>query len=98
MSDDSDFRCPVCRARQPLRETCRRCEADLHLVVRAHRRLVYLKSQLAQTHANGEKERERQIITELRWLVPSYGQANVNTPPPSAAISAGAGRGLRGWW
>lgn len=35
MSDESAFRCPVCRAVQTLRETCRRCQADLRLVMRS---------------------------------------------------------------
>ncbi|WP_182864600.1 hypothetical protein [Stieleria mannarensis] len=32
---NSDFRCPACRAKQPLQPVCRRCEADLQLLVRA---------------------------------------------------------------
>jgi len=69
MSDNPDFRCPVCRARQPLRETCRRCEADLRLVVRARLRMAYLKKQMAQ--ASGHYEREQQFRNELRWFTPS---------------------------
>lgn len=70
MSADRDFRCPVCRAAQALRETCRRCEADLSLVVRAHRRLADVKRQLEQARASGHSERARQLAAELRWLAP----------------------------
>jgi hypothetical protein len=71
MSDESDFRCPVCRAAQPLRQTCRRCQADLSLVVRARRRLAYLRQQQAQALSAGDGEREQRLAVELRWLAPS---------------------------
>ncbi len=71
MSDEPSFRCPVCRATQTLRETCRRCQADLSLVVRAHRRLAYLKHLHAQTLANSDLESAEQFVAELRWLAPS---------------------------
>ncbi|WP_010582037.1 hypothetical protein [Schlesneria paludicola] len=72
MSDEPDFRCPVCRAAQTLRETCRRCQADLSLVVRAHRRLAYLKQQQrAQALARGDGQCDPQLAAELRWLAPS---------------------------
>lgn len=50
MSSDDTFRespefcCPVCRARQQLSPKCRRCQADLTLVVKARLRLAYLRS------------------------------------------------------
>jgi hypothetical protein len=71
MSAESQFRCPVCRAAQTLRETCRRCQADLSLVVRAHRRLAHLESLLANAEARGDAEQAKQIQSELRWLVPA---------------------------
>ncbi len=71
MSDEIDFRCPVCRAAQTLRETCRRCQADLSLVVRARRRLAYLRQQQAQALSTGDDKREQQLAAELRWLAPS---------------------------
>jgi len=39
-----DFCCPVCRAKQELNASCRRCAADLTLVVKARQRLAYLHS------------------------------------------------------
>ena len=71
MSDEPNFRCPVCRASQTLREICRRCEADLSLVVRAHRRLAYLKHRHAQALANGDQKAQQQMKAELRWLAPT---------------------------
>lgn len=70
MSDDLIFRCPVCRARQPLQETCRRCAADLRLVVRAQLRLAYIKEQLAQLRTSDDHERRQQLTREQRWLSP----------------------------
>jgi hypothetical protein len=40
----AEFRCPVCRARQELSETCRRCQADLTLAVKIRQRLWYLQA------------------------------------------------------
>lgn len=37
-----DFRCPACRARQPVQDACRRCQADLTLLAKMHRRIDYL--------------------------------------------------------
>ncbi len=71
MSADPAFRCPVCRARQPLNQTCRRCQADLSLVVRSHRRLNYLIAQRDEARANGNREREETITEEIRWLLPA---------------------------
>ena len=71
MSNDRDFRCPVCRARQPLQETCRRCKADLSLVVGAHRRVEYLRAEREKARASGNGPREQILTAELRWLAPA---------------------------
>jgi hypothetical protein len=65
---EPSFRCPVCRAAQPLQETCRRCRADLRLVLLAHRRLAYVRR--AAALASSEDERN-QFVAELHWLAPS---------------------------
>ncbi len=39
-----EFACPVCRARQLPSPKCRRCQADLALVIKARQRLWYLRS------------------------------------------------------
>ncbi|REJ82072.1 MAG: hypothetical protein DWQ34_08075 [Planctomycetota bacterium] len=70
MSSESEFRCPVCRARQSLRDECRRCAADLRLVARARRRAAWLKAQLHRARANGDSHHERTLATELHRLDP----------------------------
>lgn len=70
MSADAGFRCPVCRAAQTLRETCRRCQADLRLVVRAYARLDYVERQHAEAVSRGDVASERSLANELRWLAP----------------------------
>ena len=71
MSDELSFRCPVCRASQALNEECRRCQADLSLVVRAHRRLLYVNQRLREAIESGDQDRERSLQDELRWLAPA---------------------------
>lgn len=71
MSAEPAFRCPACRAAQPLRETCRRCQADLCLVVRAHRRLAHVARLEAEALAAGDTLRQQQLAAELRWLAPA---------------------------
>jgi hypothetical protein len=71
MSNDPALRCPVCRATQTLRETCRRCQADLALVARAHRRVAYLKRERDAARAGGNQQREQAFAAELRWLAPA---------------------------
>ncbi len=70
MSNDPSFQCPVCRARQTLRDTCRRCTADLRLVVRAHRRVAHLVAQRQRAQAEGDWLREQAVAVELSLLAP----------------------------
>ncbi|MGE0756649.1 MAG: hypothetical protein AB7O38_06500 [Pirellulaceae bacterium] len=72
MSSDASFRCPVCRATQSLRETCRRCRADLRLVVRATRRLAYVQQARELARAGGNNQLAESLTTELRWLAPGH--------------------------
>ena len=71
MSDDPAFRCPVCRARQTLRETCRRCQADLRLLACAHRRVDYVRREREQARVSGNRTRAQFLAAELHWLVPA---------------------------
>lgn len=71
MSNETCFRCPVCRASQTLRDTCRRCEADLTLVHRAHLRLIFLKTEQERLSASGDSEGALRLAAEIRWLAPS---------------------------
>ena len=53
-----------------MRETCRRCQADLRLVLRAHLRLAYVKRRQAEAISRGDSECEQTMASELRWLAP----------------------------
>lgn len=70
MSNDLELRCPVCRAKQPLQQTCRRCKADNGLVLRARRRIEYLLAEIEKVHANGDQQRAERLSAELKWLAP----------------------------
>ena len=59
----TDFRCPVCKAKQALSPVCRRCQADLGLVYKARRRLNYLLSQ----------PQSEEVLKELGELAPASG-------------------------
>lgn len=64
----SNFKCPVCRARQALQSCCRRCNADLSLVVAARERIGYLLSEYAR-HMDSDLE-QKAIVDEIRLLAP----------------------------
>lgn len=66
-----DFRCPVCRARQILQPECRRCHADLSLVVKAQQRARYLYLALLQARQDNDFTAEQQLSSELRLLRPA---------------------------
>jgi primosomal protein N' len=78
MSNDLSFRCPVCRARQELADTCRRCNADLRLVARAHRRVAYLLSRKQIARNDGDTLRQQSIEAELKILAPNVYTARDN--------------------
>ncbi len=69
MEAESNFRCPVCRAGQPLQNECRRCQADLSLVVLAHRRVDHLRALLNRQAELSIREREL-VQHELTVLSP----------------------------
>ncbi|MEZ6128779.1 MAG: hypothetical protein R3C59_08865 [Planctomycetaceae bacterium] len=68
--DRLEFRCPVCRAKQELQPECRRCHADLTLVVRAHRRAEYLVAAGQQADERGDVQEQWRIREELKQLSP----------------------------
>jgi len=72
MSNSPNFHCPVCRAKQTLRATCRRCGADLRLVVGTRRRIEYLLSETEAARARGTHQREASLAAELQWLDPNW--------------------------
>ncbi|MEM9660228.1 MAG: hypothetical protein AAF961_17835 [Planctomycetota bacterium] len=73
MSSSPSFRCPVCRAQQTLRDECRRCQADLRLVVRARRRVAYPVAERRRAKADGDAAVEQQAAAELKLLAPKLG-------------------------
>jgi len=63
-SQNPEFRCPACRARQPRQNQCRRCGADLSLLVRIHNRIDYLLADPSDTH-----QRELAVLDPKRIMV-----------------------------
>ena len=66
------FRCPVCRAKQPLQLACRRCKADLRLVVAARQRVLYVASVRDQARLSGDHNAYQRAVQELRLLAPRF--------------------------
>ncbi|WP_153558508.1 hypothetical protein [Roseimaritima sediminicola] len=65
-----ELRCPACRARQSYRQTCRRCRADLGLLVAALQRVDVLQAEIEQARAAGDHVRLAAHLAELEWLAP----------------------------
>lgn len=72
----SRFQCPACRARQSLQNECRRCSADLSLLVAAHHRITFLQKQLGQT-PDGSPAHKR-LTTELQMFVGTASTKNTD--------------------
>ena len=68
--DEHELSCPVCRARQPWQATCRRCEADLQLYVKALRSLHSAQRQVAAAHNSGDEAKCQATERYLAWLGP----------------------------
>lgn len=68
--DEYELNCPVCRARQPWQSTCRRCEADLRLYVKALRSLHRAQRQAAADHDSGDESKSQATERYLSWLQP----------------------------
>ena len=67
-SDDHELRCPVCRAAQTPRPQCRRCGADLGLLVRALDAIRKTQQQLEQACQSGDVWQQRNQQEYLVWL------------------------------
>lgn len=70
MSNEHDFQCPACRARQTIRDQCRRCQADLGLLARIYRRMAYLLDQRGRVMNQGDTLSKQWIDEELELLKP----------------------------
>ncbi len=68
--DPAPFRCPACRAKQRPQDACRRCGADLKLLLRAIRHLDRLRARLADAIERADHETERATRAEIRRFAP----------------------------
>jgi hypothetical protein len=77
MSSQSEprLKCPACRARQDWQDTCRRCGADLRLLVATYVHIASLEAALGAARSDGLEEREEAIQRELLLFRPSTGAA-----------------------
>jgi len=68
--NDDVFKCPVCRARQERQSECRRCHADLTLVVAIRNHIDSLAAQIQKAHGQGDScsalERELELLDPTR--------------------------------
>jgi hypothetical protein len=65
---DSELRCPVCRAAQTPQPQCRRCGADLALLVHALDAIRDAQQQLEQARRSGDVLQQRRLQQYLDWL------------------------------
>ena len=70
MSNESVFRCPVCRAKQPLQSQCRRCRADLRLVVRAHQCAARMRDDYERALRLDDRRMVQHIRQQLLLVAP----------------------------
>ncbi len=66
----NDFRCPACRAKQPLQPICRRCDADLSLLVRAIEHSAALAARHEQARARTDHHLMETTARQLALLSP----------------------------
>jgi hypothetical protein len=70
MTSVASLKCPVCKARQELQSTCRRCGADLALYLQALRSVEIARRQYRQARQNGSPQQAAGAISYLTWLKP----------------------------
>jgi hypothetical protein len=70
MPDEITITCPVCRANQPAQPTCRRCRADLTLLVKAVRSLHRARQDYDEAQRAGDSQRAARTLQYLKWLNP----------------------------
>lgn len=62
------IRCPACGATQTARPVCRRCHADLELVVRVSESSRLARRRLERAVAEGDDAARARLDCYLRWL------------------------------
>lgn len=65
---DLEICCPVCRARQSARPECRRCAADLTLLVHALESGRVARERLVQATTAGDQASVQRLRRYLAWL------------------------------
>ncbi|MCS7467425.1 hypothetical protein NZK35_12290 [Stieleria sp. ICT_E10.1] len=66
----NDLRCPACRAKQPLQPVCRRCDADLKLLVRALEHVAALVARHEQARARADHHAMETTARQLALIAP----------------------------
>jgi hypothetical protein len=79
MPSPTDLNCPVCRAKQTSQSECRRCGADLSLLIKALRSVQAAQRQVEQAQRRGDADFE-DALAYLRWLSPAAARAIVGAP------------------
>ena len=68
--ENEKLQCPACRAKQTWRDECRRCHADLRLLVRALERVKTVEEQL-RFASQLDDEQRRRLVQEYALLRPA---------------------------
>ncbi len=63
--------CPVCRAKQACQATCRRCSADLRLLVKAIQSEHVAEAKVRAARAAGDHAEVTRLEAYRHWLKPS---------------------------
>lgn len=66
--DALTIRCPACGAAQTARSACRRCHADLELVVRVSESSRLARRRLERAVAEGDEAARARLDRYIRWL------------------------------
>ena len=80
MPGTHDISCPVCRARQKQQPACRRCSADLRLVIKTRRSIETAQRHYFQARQVGEHELAARHLRYLMWLKPDAGLLSGDNP------------------
>ena len=80
MSVENELTCPVCRAKQGYQSACRRCGADLSLLIIALQSVQAAQQYIEQSLLTGEPHIDA-ALAYLRWLSPSAAQVAIDRYP-----------------
>ncbi len=86
MSTENELTCPVCRAKQVYQSACRRCDADLSLLIKALRSLQAAQQHIEQSLLAGEPHIDA-ALAYLRWLSPSAARVAIDRYPAGDKVA-----------